>query len=162
MEPSLKKEILQSIIGHLSKEIDSYHSITKKEKDFANNNEMKQEGKYDTRKVEAGYLASAQLRRLEELNIHLNKYQSFKPIDHSAYEHIRLGSLIQCLHEKKVFYYFLSPISGGLQLKNGEVQVKVISSLSPIGKKVIGLGRSDSFELVLKKEKKLFSIIEFI
>lgn len=141
-------------------------NIAQAEKDFANNNEMKQEGKYDTRKIEASYLAGAQARRVAELEMELNKFQNLPLEDYSGQSEVFLGTLVRCQKHRangtEEVSYFLSPGMGGLQFDVNQTTIQVISKDSPIGKELLQVEVGDSFELKTKKETLEIEVLEII
>ena len=162
MNINFKKIVIQKIGDHIEEELHALNTIAKKEKSFATSNEMQQEGKYDTRKIEASYLAGAQARRVDELNRELNKFKNLSGEDVSKQNEIFVGTLVKCIKKEdlteSICYYFLSPGMGGIQITHEEKIIQVISNQSPIGKELMQLERGDSFELKTKKGTLEFEI----
>ena len=65
----MKEQILSELIGKMKAEMTALEAAAKSNKDFATDQEFKAESKYDTRSLEAGYLASAEAKRVEELKL---------------------------------------------------------------------------------------------
>lgn len=141
-----KADIVGVLLGHLNKERGIYERIAAQARLDAIDGEMKQEGKYDTRAIEASYLAGAQKRRLEEI---VYEIQSLQGLDLSLSSRaVALGSLVALDKEEspEPIWYFLSPTSGGIEATSAGSLVKVISIRSPLAKVLIGLGEGDAVE----------------
>jgi len=62
-----KRQILEYLKARAQKDLDEAQNAALNAESFKFEDSMKQEGKYDTRSIEAGYLAGAQKKRVEEL-----------------------------------------------------------------------------------------------
>jgi len=122
--------------------------------------ELKADGKYDTRATEAGYLAGAQKRRLDELDLEV---ALIKEIDLSVDNQvISVGSLVLLESMNQTRWYFISSTAGGTMLSIENEVVLVVSAFSPIGSAAIGLEKNDEFEIEAQKESRLFKVIEHL
>lgn len=138
----VKKKVIEALVASLEKERLTYERIAAQSRLDAIDGEMKQEGKYDTRAIEAGYLAGAQKRRLEEIIVEIQSLKSLGDEAHLVHQRITAGSLVCVQPEARGAesqWYFLSPLSGGLEIEVG-LLVKVVSLRSPIGQALVGLG----------------------
>jgi transcription elongation GreA/GreB family factor len=162
MNFKFKETFLQNILDQLKYNLDSLITIAEKEKSFAISNEMQAEGKYDTRKVEASYLAGAQARRVQELK---NNYSLFKNLiceDYSQDEELKVGSLIECIKEENqkylTCYFFISPGAGGQSFELNNKNVQIVSQSSPIGKALLSANVGEEFELTVKNRKVHYTV----
>lgn len=156
-----KKDVINAVIAHFKKEIEVYERISKQAREDAISSENKQEGKYDTRAIEASYLAGAQKRRHEELILEVQKLTSFN-VELLPKGRITIASLIFLEDEKSKEWYFLSPASGGFDVDVSGTKIKVVSSTSPIGKALISLEEDElDFVLKLPTGEKEYCVIEF-
>ncbi|MBT7609656.1 MAG: hypothetical protein HN576_07860 [Bacteriovoracaceae bacterium] len=157
MDFELKIEFIDKIRNQLKTDLETLQKIAEKEKSFATSKEMQAEGKYDTRKVEASYLAGAQARRVEELKQNYLKLKNFSCKDHSKNLEITVGSLIECFKEDDInsskCYYFISPGIGGLSFELNNKKIQIVSRFSPIGKALLASHVEDEFELKIKSLK---------
>lgn len=64
-----KKVILDHLIDNLKKELIEVETAAHSSRDLATADDLKSEGKYDTRAIEASYLAGAQAKRVEEIKL---------------------------------------------------------------------------------------------
>lgn len=154
---SLKQKILNRLIQDLEDELSVIKDAAKHSKELVGEADLRQESKYDTRAIEASYLASAQLKRVEELELDI---QMLKEVEiHDAHT-VEMGSLVTILHNGQARLHFLSPVSGGNILEIEGQPVLIISVFSPIGAEAIGLSVGDSFEVETPKGNRLYEIRE--
>lgn len=94
---------------------------------------MKPENKYDTRGLEASYLAGAQAERAAELQRDLQvlanlPLRSFGPDDKVA-----ATALVTIDRDGNKARYFMMPVGGGARLTSPAGPVTVVTPHSPIG-----------------------------
>lgn len=114
---------------------------------LATEGDVKQESKYDTRGIEASYLAGAQKKRVEELKFDLHKLEDFMAFAFKPSDEVVLGSLVEIDMGKEIRLYFMTPAFGGIQLYLDHKPIFIISTVSPMGEAIIGLSEGDEFEL---------------
>jgi len=153
-----KNIIITSLIEQLQKEHTLYDRIAEQSRKEAIDSEMKQEGKYDTRAIEASYLAGAQKRRFEEIKIDIQNLQNLQPRDFSG-SSAALGALIRLDDDQ---WYFVAPVAGGMNIDLDGVQIKVLSLKSPLARNLIGLEAGESFILDTPIGAKELSIEEIL
>lgn len=125
----------------------------------AKDESMKAESKYDTRGIEAGQLAGAQLRRVEELKLELQMLEEIPKRDFRPDDEIALGALIDLKHKGQTRRYFVCSTAGGTLLESEGQAVLVISVFSPIGDAVLGLKLGESFELETASDRREYHIV---
>ncbi len=154
-----KKKIVEVLIEKLNTELKEIEGAAKSTRDLATAPDLKSEGKYDTRAIEAGYLASAQSKRVEEIKMDIQMLEDLATQIEPASK-LQLGSLglIDCNGQKRL--YFLSTTSGGSMLMIDNHPILVISVFSPIGDAALGLGAGESFEVETPKETRQYEIVE--
>jgi hypothetical protein len=85
----MKKEIINEIIKILDEQYRIASSAYQDALSISQNADLKSDGKYDTRAIEAGYLTSAQKTRLDEITLQLSLMKKMTP--HKS-ESIQVGS----------------------------------------------------------------------
>lgn len=130
--------ILQRSLERLNSAKESYQSAL----DHSRSDDMKSEGKYDTRAIEAGYLASAKKQRMDELEI---EYASLQKVSPTANDKISLGSLALLERRGKELWHFFSPASGE-KIQIGDYTIVIISINSPLSMELMGLSEGDSID----------------
>ena len=154
-----KSEILLKLEELLLKNIEKAEEIFRSSYEYTTKGDIKSDGKYDTRATEAGYLAGAQKRRVEELKNDLNRLRGLPIKAFSSDQGVAVGALMELECEKRVSHYFISPSSGGETLKIEETSIQIISHNSPISIAAFGFNQEDSFELETPRGLKVYYIV---
>ncbi len=158
----MKKRLLNELINKLKEELHNLEIAAKANKDFATDQEFKAESKYDTRSLEASYLASAESMRVEDLKMEI---QLLEEIDLDATNkagEVCIGSLVELKHQDQSRSYFLIPVSGGTFVKMDDLAIMVVSVFSPLGSAVLGLKQGDAFEVETPKETRTYEVVDFL
>lgn len=157
----MKEEILKELIERAKVELQTIEASAKAQHDYATDTDIKSEGKYDTRAIEASYLAEAEAKRVEELRLEI---QILEEVDVNASQklgEISIGALVELLHRDQRRFYFLIPTAGGTLLDVHGTPVLVVSVFSPIGDAMLGLKVGDVFEVETPKETREYQILGF-
>lgn len=157
----MKQQILDELIKKARTELQALESSAKSNRDFATDQEFKAESKYDTRALEASYLASAEAKRVEELKLEI---QILEEVDVDASKklgEISIGALVELLHQNQKRLYFLIPTAGGTLISVSNEPVLVVSVFSPIGDALLGLKKGETFEVETPKETRIYEVLSF-
>lgn len=105
----------------------------------ATGDDTKAEGKYDTRGLEASYLAAGQAEQADELAQAVAQLEAATFPDYDFDAPIGPGALIEAERDGELVYYLLAPAGGGLTLEteDGE-QVTVLGSAAPLRARLMG------------------------
>ncbi len=151
----MKQKIVEQLKEKIKQQLKTASESFQSAKELTSSEDSKSEGKYDTRAIEAGYLAGAQKQRIDELEKELQLIES---IEFHPSNNVSIGSLIEMEFNEKNQLYFLSSTSGGTMLMVENKPILVISAFSPIGNEVVGLSCGESFELETPKETRVYTI----
>ena len=157
----MKDLILAELIGKMKHEMLQLESAAKANKEFATDQEFKAESKYDTRSLEASYLASAEAKRVEDLKLEIQMLEDIDLKYAEKSEEICIGSLIHLRFSGQDRVYFLIPTSGGTLLQIAGQSILVVSVFSPLGDAVLGLKAGDQFEIETPKETRSYEVTHF-
>lgn len=132
-------------------------------RDEATNAETKQESKYDTRAIEASYLAGAQSKRAREAREALARYEALRrprPAAGVRGAETVTGPALVTLRddEDREHHYFLGPGAGGLGVTVAGLPVRVITPASPLGRALIGAELDDPVQPTGARELTLAAI----
>jgi transcription elongation GreA/GreB family factor len=136
----LFKMVLKALEANLSA---SVHAAQKTYED-ATHEDAKAENKYDTRGLEASYLAGAQAKRAQELKDSLTILTLFKLPPKYKDARIALGRVVLLESEKKKLKIFLLPKGGGIKLQFEGAEIQVATPESPLGSALIGKSIEDT------------------
>ena len=153
-----KPALIDKIIKALHSELETYVRATNSSNEEATAEENRAENKYDTRGLEASYLATGQANKVMELEDAIGAFEDLKAksFDESA---IDVGALVELDQNGEKAFYFIGPSAGGTEISDGVRDVLVITPQSPLGAQLQGLQRGDRRELTLAGAKRQIQIV---
>jgi len=127
--------------------------------DAATNEESKPENKYDTRGLEASYLAGAQAKRVGEIEEVLYLFKQTQIRDFKPDEAISVMALVEVSLDDKISFVLIMPKGGGQVIQFDGKAVQVITTYSPLGRALIGLRSGDSAQIESGKGTRVYEVI---
>ncbi len=112
----------------------------------ATGDQAKAEGKYDTRGLEASYLADAQAGQCQKLAHSVHVFESLQLDDHHAGSAIADGALVETEREGQFHYYLLTPCAGGVSMDYEGYELTTLSPDAPLYQKLLGRHVGDRLE----------------
>ena len=106
----------------------------------------KAESKYDTRSLEASYLATGQARQVEETAGALRVFEAWMPPDFDVMDPIGAGALVEADLAGETAWFLLAPVSGGLSVAHDGLEVTLLAPESPLYQKLLGLTTGDALD----------------
>ena len=104
----------------------------------ATHESSKAESKYDTRGLEAAYLAGGQARKAMEILDSIKLYETLTTKNFAADEPIDLTALVELDVGGARSRYFIGPKNGGLEIEHQQKEITVITPQSPLGQTLVG------------------------
>ena len=142
-----KELIIKEILAVLSEELDGYARSAREAHAEATDEQCKAENKYDTRGLEASYLARGQSRQATEVLQAIQQFQTLPIRSFAPRNPIEIGALVELDRKGERTTYFLGPRAGGTEIKQGSKSVLVITPQSPLGNQLIGHLQGDLLRL---------------
>ncbi|HRH96314.1 MAG TPA: hypothetical protein PLB55_10295 [Prosthecobacter sp.] len=142
-----KQDVLDQILSVLSTELASLTRAAQGAFAAATDPDSKAENKYDTRTLEASYVARGQAQRVAELQ---EAVRAFGALSGSALEPgaaITLGALVSLETPEERAHYFLGPFAGGTEIVCEGKEIIVITPASALGQKLIGRREGETIAL---------------
>jgi transcription elongation GreA/GreB family factor len=133
-----KKQLLKKIVEVLSENLGVLEKAARASHAEATHESSKAENKYDTRGLEAAYLAGGQARQAKEILDSIASYEALVPKEFAAGEAIDLTALVEMESDGARAWYFVGPKNGGLEVKMGRKEITVITPQSPLGQNLMG------------------------
>ena len=133
-----KTQLLKQIIGRLSESLSVLHRAARASHAEATHESSKAENKYDTRGLEAAYLAGGQARQIKEIVDSIELYQSLPVREFALDEVVDLTALVEVDCDGSRSAYFIGPKNGGLEIEFEGKEVTVITPQSPLGQNLVG------------------------
>jgi len=152
-----KAAVLEKIINSLQSELETYIRAAKFSHAEATAEENRAENKYDTRGLEASYLAAGQANKVVELEAAISSFGELK--DKPANESVEIGALVELDQDGSSELYFIGPTAGGTEVEVTGTEILIITPESPLGSQLIGLEADQKSTLDLAGRKQKVQII---
>ncbi len=133
-----KRAIIKKITAKLAGELELYHRAAQFARAEATHEQNKAENKYDTRGLEASYLARGQSKQAAELEAAIVEFEKLDTRPLAAGAAIGLGALVELEHGGEKTFYFLGPRAGGTEVLHDRKEILVITPQSPLGEQLMG------------------------
>jgi len=144
-----KPAVIAAIIAQLRSELALFTASAQATHEEATHEENKAEDKYDTRGLEASYLAMGQLKQAGELQQAVQAFEALAPRDFAPGEGISLGALVTLESRGQVSRYFVGPRAGGTEVTCEGRAVMVITPQSPLGRQLMDRPQGATVQLEL-------------
>jgi len=141
-----KSAVLARIVARLQAEVAQLTTAALATHAEATHEENKAEDKYDTRGLEASYLAHGQSKAAEEAAQAVAQFQAISLRTFAAGEPISLGALVTLEGGAR---YFFGPRAGGTEVESEGGTVMVVTPSSPLGRQLLGRRQGDAVTVEL-------------
>ena len=128
----MKDKFLSFLINEVSLKLDELKKAFKTTQDLVKEGELIAESKWDTRSIEAGYLAGAQKKRIKEVEYEIQSLLFLKESSLLKTQ-VVLGALIETEH----ISYLITECTGGMKTEINGKSILAISSKSPLFQKLL-------------------------
>ena len=133
-----KAQLVKQIVASLSESLGVLEKAARASHAEATHESSKAESKYDTRGLEAAYLAGGQARQAKEILDSINLYEALPTRNFARDEPIDLTALVELDADGVSSVYFIGPRNGGLEINCQRKEVTVITPQSPLGQNLMG------------------------
>lgn len=154
-----KIELIDQMKDILGREHRTIKASADAASDEATHEESRPENKYDTRGLEASYLAGAQSARAAELEAMLEHLGRVVCRAFSNLDKIAPMAVVEVEHDEKVSLFFVVHAGAGLILKYDERTVVTVSIQSPMGRALLGKGVGDLISITTSVGTKDYEVI---
>jgi hypothetical protein len=135
----MKSKLLEQIRSELRARLERLSKAALEAHAAATDPGSKAEGKYDTRSLEASYLAAGQARQVEELAEALRIFESLALPDFQEADEIDAGALVETVLNGETNFFLLVPASGGLEIHHDGHEITLLTPASGLYRKLLGL-----------------------
>ena len=157
-----KQELVRQLIAKLKHDVAMFAESAMATHEQATDAENKAEDKYDTRGLEASYLAMGQAKQAEETAQSVQAYEALELRAFHSADVVSVGAIVTLESRGRPAYYFIGPRAGGTELEHDGKDVLVITPQSPLGRQLMGKRQGDLLQLDLggrKSEAKIVSVV---
>jgi len=144
-----KQKVISKIIAQLVEELDAWIKAAQAAHAESTHEQSKAENKYDTRALEASYLAQGQSRQAAELEAALAAFNSLGTAPLPDGSPVDIGALVELEASGQKSYYFVGAKAGGMEVLHEGQEVIVITLQSPLGKQLDGKKQGDLVSFAL-------------
>ena len=155
-----KRAIIKKIIAKLAGELEVYFRAAKFSRAEATHESNKAENKYDTRGLEASYLARGQSKQVAELDAAIVEFEKLNPRAFAKDETINLGALVELETGGEQAFYLLGPRAGGTEILHDKKEILVITPQSPLGEQLVGKKAGDNLKLKFGGELRAAKVLK--
>ena len=142
-----KRAVIRKITSRLVGELEIYFRAAQASRAEATHESSKAENKYDTRGLEASYLARGQSKQAAELEAAFAEFEKLVARKFSGGEPIGIGALVELEHGGENSFYFVGPRAGGTEVLHDKKEILVITPQSPLGEQLMGKKSGDRPQL---------------
>ncbi len=154
-----KRAIIKKITEKLVSELEIYFRAAHASRTEATHEQSKAESKYDTRGLEASYLARGQSKQAAELEAAIAEFEKLGAKKFADGDAIALGALVELEHGGENSIYFVGPRAGGTEILHEKKEILVITPQSPLGEQLIGKKSGDQPQLTFGGAKQAAKIV---
>jgi transcription elongation GreA/GreB family factor len=146
-----KRALVEKIVAALAGGLDVYAKAARAAHAEATHESSKAENKYDTRGLEASYLARGQSKQAAETIQSIQEFQALILREFSPQEEIDVGAFVELKSRRESRresnFYFIGPRAGGTEVIHDGIEVLVITPTSPLGQQIVGRKQGDKLKL---------------
>lgn len=142
-----KQAVIDQILAVLTAELAALTRAAQGSFAAATDPDSKAENKYDTRTLEASYVARGQAQRVAELQEAVQAFGSLTGNELEPGSAIMLGTLVSLATSNEVTHYLIGPFAGGTEIVHAGQEVVVITPASALGQKLIGKRSGETITL---------------
>jgi len=142
----MKSDILTQIRAELRARLDRLSRAAFEAHAAATDPGSKAEGKYDTRSLEASYLAAGQARQVDELAESVRIFEALTLPDFEMDDAIDAGALVEVELNGETTFFLLVPASGGLDIVHEGRVITLLTPDSALYRKLLGMSVGEELD----------------
>ncbi len=155
-----KRAIIKKITAKLTSELEVYFRAALASRTEATHESSKAENKYDTRGLEASYLARGQSKQVAELQAAIADFEKLSGKPFADGQAIGIGALVELAVGGEQAFYFIGSRAGGTEVLHGKKEILIITPQSPLGEQLVGKKSGDTLPLNLGGSKQPAKIVK--
>ena len=154
-----KPALIRKITGKLAGELEVCFRAAQFSRAEATHESNKAENKYDTRGLEASYLARGQSKQAAELEAAIAEFEKLGARKFADGDAIGIGALVELEHGGESSFYFLGPRAGGTEVLHDKKEILVVTPKSPLGEQLMGKKKGDQPQVNFGGAKQMARIL---
>lgn len=141
----MKNELLELIRGELKARFERLAKAAMEAHAAATDPDSKAEGRYDTRSLEASYLAAGQARQVDEIAKAVKAFDALVLPDFAIDDAVAMGALVELEMPGEASWFLLVPAAGGMVVKLGGTEITLLTPASKLYQDLLGKRVGDGF-----------------
>lgn len=142
----MKSQLLERVRAELRSQFERLTKAAQEAHAAATDPGSKAEGKYDTRSLEASYLAVGQARQVEELAESLRIFEGLALPSFHENDEIDAGALVTVDLNGETSCFLLVPTSGGLVIEHDGLEVTLLTPASGLYRSLLEMRVGDTLD----------------
>jgi hypothetical protein len=142
----MKDQLLDAIRAELRANFDRLSQAARDSHAAATDPGSKAESKYDTRSLEASYLAAGQAKQLEDVARDVASFETLRLPEFGADDAIDAGALVEVDLDGENQWFLLVPAAGGVALEWEGREITLLTPASALYQRLLGLRMGDSLD----------------
>jgi transcription elongation GreA/GreB family factor len=153
-----KSKLIEAVVLRLREDAALYHKAALAARAEATHEQSKAENKYDTRGLEASYLARGQSRQILEIEQAIVQFQQLHLRDFAPGDPIDIGAIVELQSSREKNSYFIGPRAGGTEVVHDKKEILIITPESPLGAQLIGKKQGQKCRLEIAGQRQDYTI----
>ena len=155
-----KKKLVKTIVAELVERVALHVSAADAARAEATAEESKPEDQYDTRGLEASFLAAGQSRQMAEAQHAIADFESMTVGTFGSEDPIDVGALVEVrMKGEPSAFYFIGPSAGGTEVTHEKRSVVVLTPQSPLGQQLVGRRQGDRLKVRIGGRQNEYRVI---
>lgn len=140
-----KKALVENVINQLEAELKNARVAAGAAHEAATAEENRPENQFDTRALEASFLARGQANRVADVEHAIKVLRDFPLKPFTDDDPVQTGALVTVECDGSEQQLIVLPSGAGLSIPNGKQRIAVVTTSSPLGTELLGKSVGDSF-----------------
>jgi len=157
-----KRALIKKIVSRLTEELEIYFRAARASRTEATHEQSKAENKYDTRGLEASYLARGQSKQAAEIRGAIAAFEKLQVRVFGEAEPVDIGAFVELELDGEKAAYFIGPRAGGTEVIYDRREVLVITPESPLGQQLMGRKQGDVLKLKLANAQNQCRVVRVV
>lgn len=154
-----KKTLVLKFIEHLENELVALKQAAQATYEAATHEESRPENEYDTRGLEASYLAGAQAKRAGEIDEVISMLKTAQFLAFKPDQKISATAWVELISQGKKTSALLMPKGGGLSLSVEGHSVQIITPNSILGEALLGAKAGETVEVEIHEQLREYQVL---
>ena len=154
-----KQKLMDSVISLMEEELARARAAYNSTNEAATADENRPENQFDTRALEASFLARGQAARIAEVEHGIKVLKDLPMKEFTSETPVQGGALVTVECDGQQQRHFVLPVGAGLSVSDGKEKISVVTYSSPLGAALLGKTEGDTFSFVRAGQKKELDIV---